>query len=102
MATMTANRLTLVDLAKRTKDGNIVDIAEVMNQVNSVLDDAVWSPANGLTSHMTTKRVALPSGSWRKINQGVAREASKTVQVTETIGMLEAFSQADEALVQMV
>ena len=101
MATMTANRLTLVELAKRTKDGNVSAIAEVMNQVNSVLDDAVWGAANGLTSHMTTKRVALPSGSWRKINQGVAREASKTVQVTEVIGMLEAFSQADEALVDI-
>jgi len=41
MATMTANRLTLVDLAKRTKDGNVSAIAEVMNQVNSVLDDAI-------------------------------------------------------------
>ena len=101
MATFTANRLTLVELAKRTKDGNVTAIAEVMNQVNSVLDDAVWGAANGLTSHMTTKRIALPSGSWRKINQGVAREASKTVQVSEVIGMLEAFSQADEVLVDI-
>jgi hypothetical protein len=101
MATFTANRLTLIELAKRTKDGNISAIAEVLNQVNTVLDDAVWSAANGLTSHMTTKRIALPTGSWRKINSGVARESSRTAQVTEVIGMLEAFSQADEALVDI-
>jgi len=101
MATMTANRMTLVELAKRTKDGQIQAIAEVLNQVNSMLDDAIWLPANGQTSHVTTKRIALPQGSWRKLNQGVSREASRTAQVTETIGMLEAFSQADEALVDI-
>ena len=101
MATFTANRLTLVELAKRTKNGQVQAIAEVMNQVNTILDDAVWTSANGPTSHTTTKRIALPQGSWRKLNQGVAREASRTAQVTETIGMLEAFSQADEVLVNL-
>jgi hypothetical protein len=101
MATMTANRLTLVELAKRTKDGQVQAIAEVLNQVNSILDDAIWLSANGETSHVTTKRVALPTGSWRKLNTGVSREASRTQQVVETIGMLEAFSQVDEALIDI-
>jgi hypothetical protein len=45
--------------------------------------------------------LALPSGSWRKINAGVAKEASRTQQIEEPIGMLEAYSQVDEALVDL-
>jgi len=101
MATMTANRLTLIELARRVKDGSVLQIAEVLNKVNSILDDAVWQPSNNLTNHVTTKRIYLPTGDWRKLNQGVSRESSRTEQVTEPIGMLEAYSQVDEALVDI-
>ena len=101
MATMTANRLTLIELAKRVKDGKVVQIAEVLNQVNTILDDAVWQPSNNTINHIYTKRINLPTGNWRKLNQGVARESSRTAQVTENLGMLESYSQVDEALVNM-
>lgn len=101
MSLMTANRLTLVELAKRVKDGSVVQIAEVLNKVNSILDDAVWEPSNNLTNHVFTKRIYLPTGNWRKLNQGVARESSRTAQVTENIAMLEAYSQVDDALVDI-
>lgn len=102
MATLlTANRLTLIDLAKRTKDNAILAIAEVLNKVNTVLDDAVWVRANSETSHTTAKRRTLPTGSWRKLNQGVAREVSKTTQLVETIGMLESYAHVDTALVEL-
>jgi hypothetical protein len=101
MALLTGNRLTLVDLAKRTKDNAILAIAEVLNKVNAVLDDAPWVNANGETQHITSKRLSLPSGSWRKINSGVALEKATTTQVVETIGMLESFSQVDSALIEI-
>ena len=71
---LTANKMTLIDYAKRSKDGAILAIAEVMNKVNSILDDAQWTASNGETQHVTSKRTSLPAGSWRKINQGVALE----------------------------
>lgn len=101
MATTTTNQLGLVELAKR-KDpaGNPAVIAEVLARDNEILQDAPWSEANDTFSHMITRRLTLPTGSFRKLNAGVATEASQTIQVSETIGMLESFSQADQALVE--
>lgn len=102
MATLlTATNMTLLDLAKRTKDNAILAIAEVLNKVNTVLDDAIWIRANGETQHLTSKRLSLPTGSWRKINEGVSPEKSTTQQIVEGIGMLEAYSHVDTALVDV-
>lgn len=101
MALLTATKMTLIDLAKRTKDGAILAIAEVMNKTNAIMDDAIWVRSNGETQHITAKRLSLPTGSWRKINQGVALEKSSTQQIVEGIGMLEAYSQVDIALVDV-
>jgi hypothetical protein len=101
MALLTANQLTLVDLAKRTKDNRVMAIAEVLNKANAILDDAPWTQANGETSHTTSKRLYLPAGSWRKINSGVALEKATTTQVVESIGMLESYSRIDSALIEL-
>jgi hypothetical protein len=65
------------------------------------MDDAVWVRSNGETQHITAKRLSLPTGSWRKINSGVSLEKSTTQQIVEGIGMLEAYSQVDIALVDV-
>jgi hypothetical protein len=101
MALLTGTKMTLIDLAKRSKDGSILAIAEVMNKVNTIMDDAVWVRSNGETQHITAKRLSLPTGSWRKINAGVSLEKSTTQQIVEGIGMLEAYSQVDIALVDV-
>jgi len=101
MALLTANQMTLVSLAKRTKNNAILAVAEVLSKSNSILDDAPWIRANSETSHTTSKRVYLPAGSWRKINSGVALEKSEVTQVVESIGMLESFSRIDSALVEL-
>jgi len=101
MALLTATRMTLIDLAKRSKDGAILAIAEVLNKVNTILDDAIWVRANGETQHITAKRLTVPTGTWRKINTGVSLEKSTTQQIVEGIGMLEAYSHVDIALVDV-
>jgi hypothetical protein len=92
-------QLTLVELAKR-KDpsGNLAVIAEVLNKDNEILTDAPWLEANDTFSHMITRRAYLPTGSYRKLNAGVALEASRTINVSETIALLETFSQCDAAI----
>jgi len=102
MATLlTSTQMTLLDLAKRTKDHAVLAIAEVLNKVNSIMDDAIWIRANGETQHLTSKRLSLPTGSWRKINEGVDPERSTTEQIVEGIGMLEAYSRVDTALIDV-
>lgn len=102
MSTLTVRgQLTLLELAKRTANKELLTIAEVLNETNEMLDNAIWVEANQLTSHVTTIRTSLPTGSFRAINEGVVEEASSTRQVVEPMGMLEAYSTVDKKLVDM-
>jgi len=93
-------QLTLVELAKRTNNKELLTIAEVLAEDNEIITDAVWVEANDITSHVHTRRASLPTGSWRQVNEGVEEESSSTIQVREPIGMLEAYSKVDEFLVE--
>jgi hypothetical protein len=92
---------TLLELAKRTADGNLLEIAEVLNTSKDLIKDAVWIEANQIASHVGTRRMSLPAGSHRQANQGVAAEASSTKQVSEPIARLEGHSAVDEAILDL-
>ena len=58
---------TLLDVATRTdKDGKISTIVELLSETNEIIDDATWLECNDGTSHKTTIRSGLPSGTDRK------------------------------------
>jgi len=46
MVNTVQNQLTLLELAKRSNNGNFFEIAEVLNTINEVLQDAPWVEAN--------------------------------------------------------
>jgi hypothetical protein len=94
-------QLTLIELAKRTANNELLSIAEVLNETNDMLDNAVWVEANQLTSHVTTIRTSLPTGYFRAINEGVPREASSSRQIVEPMGELYAYSTIDKKLVDI-
>lgn len=94
-----AGQLTLAELAKRSANGQTLAIAEVLSKTNEIFQDAIWLPSNGLTGHIAAVRTALPSGTWRGINEGVSPTSSSTKQVVEALGTLEAYSEVDKALV---
>lgn len=94
-------QLTLVELAKRTGNGNLLKIVEALEETNEILQDAVWVPANDTTSHLVSRRLALPTGTWRSINKGVPSTASTTRQYREEIGLLEDYSKVDKQLVKL-
>lgn len=95
------DQLTLLELAKRTNLESLVTIVEVLEETAEWLQDAIWLPANQSMSHITTQRTSLPSGTWRKLNEGVAPEASSTKQIVEGIGILEAYSRVDKLLLEL-
>jgi len=102
MATLADTHPTLLDLAKRTDpDGKIADIVEIMNQTNEVLMDMVWQEGNLTTGNRTTIRTGLPAPTWRKMYGGVQPTKSKTAQVTDNCGMLEAYGEVDKALADL-
>lgn len=102
MSVLATTNPTLLDLAKRQDpDGTIADIVEVLNQRNEILDDMSWIEGNLETGHRTVIRTGLPEPTWRKLYGGVLPNKSTTAQVTESCGMLEAYSEVDVALANL-
>ena len=102
MATIGANQLTLQEILRR-KDPNGVaaKIAELLHQYNPILDHIPWKPSNQDTSHVMTVRTALPTVGWRRFNQGVTPTKSRTMQVTEDMGILESWSVIEKDLAEI-
>lgn len=94
-------QLTFVELAKRTNNKQTLDIAMTLAKLCPVINDATWVEANRLTGHYHTVDEALPSGTWRDVNEGVADSAGQTAQLTEPIAYLEDRSEIDELLVKL-
>lgn len=93
-------QLTLVEVAKRkAPDGNMAAVAEVLNQQNDIIQDALWREANDTFSNKSVRRSSIPGGSWRKLNAGVAIEATTTREMVDTIGLLETWSQNDVEII---
>jgi hypothetical protein len=98
MATIGNTLPTIVDVQGRTDDSGakrIAEVVEVLSQANEMLDDMVWVECNDGASHKTTIRTGLPSGTWRRYNQGVPNVKTTTAPISETTGMLQAYSQVD-------
>lgn len=99
---LSTNNPTLLDLAKVTDpDGNIADIVEILNQENAVLEDMTWQEGNLPTGHRISVRAGIPTPTWRKLYGGVQPNKARSVQVTDSCGMLEAYAEVDKALADL-
>ncbi|SPU49846.1 major capsid protein [Bordetella trematum] len=102
MATLANPNPTLADVAKRLDpNGAIAKIVELLNQTNGILEDATFIEGNLPTGHRTTVRAGIPTPTWRKLYGGVQPSRSKTAQVTDNCGMLEAYAEVDKALADL-
>ena len=71
MATNTiTDRENLLLAARMTHNNEIIDVAEVLNETNDVLADAIVQRANDITSHVISRRTALPGSQWVKAGNG--------------------------------
>lgn len=102
MAVLAVTHPTLLDLAKRSDpNGKVTAIVEILNATNEILDDMVWTEGNLVTGHRTTVRTGIPAPTWRKLYGGVQPNKSKTAQITDNCGMLEAYAEIDKALADL-
>lgn len=102
MSVLATTNLTLLDLANRQDpNGTIASVVEILNQRLEILDDMSWIEGNLETGHRTVIRTGLPEPTWRKLYGGVLPTKSTTAQVTESCGMLEAYSEVDVALANL-
>jgi len=83
-------RESLITAARQTANGMIVDVAEVLNETNHVIEDAIVQKSTDITSHLVTRRSRLPAVSWVKVGNGWDATVGLTNQAREEIGMLKA------------
>ena len=84
------SRESLLTVARQTANGMIIGVAEVLNETNNVIEDALVQKATDITSSMVTRRSRLPAVSWVKVGNGWNATVGLTNQAVETIGMLKA------------
>lgn len=102
MVTNPTGALTYADWARRIDpDGKEAAIIELLSQTNEIMEDMLVMEGNLPTGHKTTVRTGLPTATWRLLNYGVPTAKSTTVQITDTIGMLETYSVIDKALADL-
>ncbi len=94
--------VTLQDFKSRLDpDNKVARIIEMLAQSNPILEDMMFVEGNEATGHVSTIRTGLPSATWRRLNYGVQPTKSKTAQVRDKIGMLEAWSEVDKDLASL-
>lgn len=102
MTALTSKWPTLLDVARaKNPDGSIAMVAELLSQVNPVLDDMPFKEGNLETGHKSVIRTGLPTPTWRKLYGGVQPSKSRRVPVTDSCGMLEAYAEIDCALANL-
>lgn len=92
------SKYSLVEQAKRIDpDGKLSIIVEALDyETGDILKESVWLPSNDTWTNKTVRRASLPQGSARKLNKGVATEASRTTEVMDTIMMLATYAEYDK------
>lgn len=101
MATNTFSRENLLTAARMTHNQEIIDVAEVLNETNDVIADAHYEQGNDNTSHVVSRRTALPTITWVKVGNGWQATTGLVQQARETIGMMKARYQCPEDVMRL-
>ena len=104
MATLSTGVPTLLDWAKRLDASGVkvtAQIIELLSQRNAILADIPMVEGNLPTGTRTTLRSALPTVSFRRLNNGVTPSKSTTKQTDEACGLMEAWAEVDVKLAEL-
>ena len=104
MATIDATQLPTIENFVRMQDPNdriAAFIVDSLKQRNPILEDMTWMQGNMPTGHMTTTVSGYPDSMWRMYNQRVPVDHGETVQIMDTCGMMEGYSEVDVALANL-
>jgi len=92
----------LVDIAKSLDpDGTTADVVEMLKKEVPILDVMPFMQGNLETGHRHVIRTGYSDGTWRRLYEHVQPGKSQKVQVDEACGMLEAFTEVDEKLIEL-
>jgi hypothetical protein len=93
---------SILDVAKTIDpQGKPAAAIEMLAQNNPLLAESVWKEGNLPTGHRYTARTALPSVTWRRMNEGVNFGKAKNDQVDETCGQMAAMGAVDKETLKL-
>lgn len=95
------DRENLLLAARMTHDNQTINVAEVLNETNDVIADAITQRANDITSHVISRRTRLPAVNWVKVGNGWNATTGLLNQVREQMGMLKARFLAPEDVMRI-
>lgn len=85
-----SDRENLFLAARMTHNQEIIDVAEVLNETNDIVADAIVQRGNDITSHVISRRTRLPGVQWVKAGNGWNATTGLLNQIREEMGMLKA------------
>ena len=92
----------IVDWARsREPDGKAAHIAQLLSQCNQLMKDMIWQEANMPLAHKITVGVALPQGTFRSANLGVAFSKALNAQMQYGITELVSYSGVDRSIAEL-
>ena len=94
-------RENMLTAAKMSHNNEIIDVAEVLNETNDVIQDAIVQRANDITSHVVARRTALPTVNWVKVGNCWNATTGLLSQAREEMGMLKARYQCPQDLMRL-
>jgi hypothetical protein len=94
-------RENMLTAARMTQNQEIIDVAEVLNETNDIIQDAVVLRANDITSHVVSRRTALPAPSWVKVGEGWNATSGTIQQAREQIAQLKARYQCPDDVMRL-
>ena len=98
MATIGSTFPNLIDTFKGSIEGSV---AEILNQQNPILDDAIATQCNMQATHRHMIRTGLPTVAWGRLYKGIPQSKATMQQVDDTTGFLEASSGIDTRLLAL-
>ncbi len=102
MSALSTIHPTLIDFVSTLDpDHKVAKIVEILDETNEVIQDFVTIEANQPASHKTSVRTGIPEPTWRKLYGGVQPTKGGYAQVTDNIGMMEAYAEVDKALADL-
>ncbi len=84
------DRENMLLAARMTNNNEIIRVAEVLNETNDVIQDAIVQKSTDITTHVLSRRTALPTVQWVKIGNGWNATTGLVNQIREEMGMLKA------------
>jgi hypothetical protein len=100
-STTLTGRENMLMAARMTHNNEIINVAEVLNETNDIINDAHVERANDITSHVVSRRTALPTPAWVKLGAGWDATAGTIQQVREQIGQLKARYQCPKDIMDL-